>query len=154
MKRLRWLALVGALALVVAACSPSSSDGTSTTAGDTTQTTAASGDTTTTVAAGTPFEGLVLDSGGCDYGGKVNTITAVDEHTVEFALCSPDPAFLAKIKSIITPDGCVAYWLAEPAPKFKKLLIKAGFQIEEYAAKPHEKSKRARHCIYVATRRQ
>ena len=62
------------------------------------------------------------------------------------------PAFLAKIRSIMTPDGCVAYWLSEPAPKFRKLLIKAGFHVEAYAAKPHEKSKRARHCIYVATR--
>ena len=99
MKRLRWLALVGALALVVAACSPDGDgDDTTTTAGDTTETTAPSdGDTTTTVDAGTPFEGLVLDSGGCDYGGKINTLTAVDEYTVEFALCSPDPAFLAKI---------------------------------------------------------
>ena len=59
-------------------------------------------------------------------------------------------SFLAKIKHVLTPNGCVAYWLSEPAPKFKKCLIKAGFQVEEHAAKPHEKSKRARHCIYVA----
>ena len=61
-------------------------------------------------------------------------------------------SFLAKIKEVLTPNGCVAYWLSEPAPKFKKCLIKAGFQVEEHAAKPHEKSKRARHCIYVARR--
>jgi len=60
--------------------------------------------------------------------------------------------FLTKIGEILTPHGCVAYWLSEPAPKFKKCLIKAGFDVEEHAAKPHEKSKRARHCIYVATR--
>jgi len=40
---------------------------------------------------------LKLDAGGCDYGGKVNTITAVDEFTVEFNLCSPDPAFIPKL---------------------------------------------------------
>lgn len=62
------------------------------------------------------------------------------------------PGFLAKIRSTLTPDGCVAYWLSEPAPKFKKCLIKAGFHVEAYAAKSHEKSKRARHCIYMATR--
>ena len=62
------------------------------------------------------------------------------------------PGFLAKIRSALTPDGCVAYWLSEPAPKFKKCLIKAGFHVEAYAAKSHEKSKRARHCIYMATR--
>lgn len=62
------------------------------------------------------------------------------------------PGFLAKIRSALTPDGCVAYWLSEPAPKFKKCLIKAGFHVEAYATKSHEKSKRARHCIYMATR--
>ncbi len=63
------------------------------------------------------------------------------------------PGFLDKLRQTITPTGRIAYWLSEPAPKFKKLLVKAGFQIEEHAAKPHEKSKRARHCIYVATRK-
>ena len=60
------------------------------------------------------------------------------------------PNFLAKIKEVLTPNGCVAYWLAEPAPKFKKLLEKAGFKVIAHAAKPHEKSKRSRHCIYLA----
>jgi hypothetical protein len=32
----------------------------------------------------------------CDYGGKISKITALDELTVEFAMCKPDPAFLAK----------------------------------------------------------
>ncbi len=61
------------------------------------------------------------------------------------------PSFLAKIREILTPDGCVAYWLSEPAPQFKRRLGKAGFYVEEYAAKPHKRSKRARHCIYVGT---
>ncbi|BDS06520.1 spermidine synthase [Oceaniferula spumae] len=61
-------------------------------------------------------------------------------------------SFLAKIRDLIKPDGCVAYWLSEPAPKFKKCLVQAGFRVEEHSAKPHEKSKRARHCIYVAKR--
>ena len=90
MKRLRWLALAGVFALVASACGPAAE--TTTTAGET-DTTAAP-DTT---APDEEFEGMRLDSGGCEYGGKVNTITAVDSHTVEFALCSPDPAFLAKI---------------------------------------------------------
>jgi spermidine synthase len=60
------------------------------------------------------------------------------------------PGFLQKLKKVITPKGCIAYWLSEPAPKFKKLLIKAGFFVEEYASKPHEKSKRSRHCILLA----
>ena len=60
------------------------------------------------------------------------------------------PSFLQKLKKVITPQGSLAYWLSEPAPKFKKLLIKAGFQVEELASKPHEKSKRSRHCILLA----
>ncbi|MBK1829990.1 hypothetical protein JIN77_04595 [Verrucomicrobiaceae bacterium R5-34] len=60
--------------------------------------------------------------------------------------------FLDKLREVITPQGCIAYWLSEPAPKFKKCLTKAGFQVEAFAAKPHEKSKRARHCIYIARR--
>lgn len=91
MKRKRWLALAGVLAMVAAACT-SGTDATTTTAGGP-EPTAPPG----TTAPPAPFEGLALDSGGCDYGGKINTITAVDEHTVEFALCSPDPAFLAKL---------------------------------------------------------
>ncbi len=60
------------------------------------------------------------------------------------------PDFLQALKKVITRNGCIAYWLSEPAPKFKKLLIKAGFQVEELASKPHEKSKRPRHCILLA----
>ena len=40
---------------------------------------------------------LVLDAGGCDYGGKFEKIEAVDPLTVVFTMCQPDPAFLAKI---------------------------------------------------------
>lgn len=62
------------------------------------------------------------------------------------------PEFLQKLKKVITPEGCIAYWLSEPAPKFKKLLIKAGFLVEQHASKPHKKSKRSRHCLLVARR--
>ena len=62
------------------------------------------------------------------------------------------PEFLQKLKKVITPEGCIAYWLSEPAPKFRKLLIKAEFSIEEHASKPHEKSKRSPHCLLVARR--
>ena len=43
------------------------------------------------------FEGLVLNAGGCDYGGKFSKIEAVDQYTVVFEMCSPDPAFAAKV---------------------------------------------------------
>lgn len=92
---MRLLVFLAGLALLVAACSDTPAEETTTT------TTEAPGtETTTTTEAtdpGTSFEGAVLDAGGCDYGGKLNTLTAVDENTVEFVLCKPDPAFLAEI---------------------------------------------------------
>lgn len=92
-----WLVVFLVLALVAAACGgDDEGEETTTTAGggDTTTTTAAD---TTTVAPSPDFEGKVLDAGGCDYGGKIEKISAVDEFTVEFDLCAPDPAFLAKL---------------------------------------------------------
>ena len=49
------------------------------------------------------FEGISLSAGSCDYGGKILSIEAVDELTVVFTLCRPDPAFLAKVA--FTPFG-------------------------------------------------
>jgi hypothetical protein len=111
MKRLRWLALVGVFAMIVAACSPSDGDASSTTAGPGATTTEAPSGPSTTGEAPMDFEGLTLASGGCGselgyndaegepatYGGKIDQIVAVDEFTVQFDLCSPDPAFLAKM---------------------------------------------------------
>ncbi len=90
------------MALIAAACAGTSDDTTTTTAAeggtDETTTTAPAETTTTTTAAPDPgFEGYVLDAGGCDYGGRIKTLTAVDEYTVEFALCGPHPAFLQQI---------------------------------------------------------
>ncbi len=88
-----WVGAVLAFALVAAACG-TSDDTTTTAAQDTTTTTAAA---TTTAAPDPGFEGLVLDAGGCEYGGRVESITAVDEFTVVFDLCGAHPAFLAQI---------------------------------------------------------
>jgi len=63
------------------------------------------------------------------------------------------PEFLQQLKKLITPDGCIAYWLSEPAPKFKKLLSKTGCSVEEHASKDHKNSKRSRHCLLVARQR-
>ena len=43
------------------------------------------------------FEPMSVAAENCDYGGKILSIEAVDELTVQFNLCKPDPAFLAKI---------------------------------------------------------
>ena len=57
--------------------------------------------------------------------------------------------FLQEMRTVLKGDGILSYWLAEPAPKFKKMLEKVGFVVEAHKAKPHVKSKRARHAIYT-----
>ncbi len=42
------------------------------------------------------FEGMMVESPDCDYGGEFKSIEAVDAYTVKFSLCYPDPAFLSK----------------------------------------------------------
>jgi ABC-type transport system substrate-binding protein len=44
-----------------------------------------------------PFEPMSHEAPDCDYGGQMKKIEAVDEMTVKFTLCQPDPAFLSKI---------------------------------------------------------
>ena len=43
------------------------------------------------------YDGLMVESPDCDYGGEIKSIEAVDEFTVKFTLCVPDPAFPSKI---------------------------------------------------------
>jgi NADPH-dependent 2,4-dienoyl-CoA reductase/sulfur reductase-like enzyme len=43
------------------------------------------------------FVPLSLSAADCSYGGELQSIQALDPHTVRFTLCSPDPAFLSKI---------------------------------------------------------
>lgn len=44
-----------------------------------------------------PFEPMAMSAENCDYGGLFKSIEAVDEMTVKFTLCQPDPAFPAKV---------------------------------------------------------
>jgi len=95
-----WILVV--FALIAAACGGDDDSADDTTAApDTTAATTAAPDTTaapTTTAAPDPdFVGKVLDAGGCDYGGSIEKLSALDEFTVEFDLCGPNPAFLAQI---------------------------------------------------------
>ncbi len=100
MKRMRWLALVAVLALVAAACAGTEGGDTTTTAGEEATTTAPEETTTSVATTEAPSDLLVLDSGGCDYGGKIATIEATSPTEVVFTLCSTDPAFLAKLAFI------------------------------------------------------
>lgn len=42
------------------------------------------------------FEPLKVSAPSCDYGGEFQTIESVDQNTVKFSLCYPDPDFAAK----------------------------------------------------------
>ncbi len=99
MQRWKMTALFAAVLLVLAACSGTASDDTEAPATEAPSTEAPSTEAPTTEAPmdDMEFEGTSLDAGGCDYGGKMSSITALDQYTVEFALCGPDPAFLAKM---------------------------------------------------------
>lgn len=43
------------------------------------------------------YEGMMVEAPDCEYGGEIKSIEAVDEFTVKFSLCVPDPAFPSKI---------------------------------------------------------
>ncbi|MBN1679076.1 MAG: peptide ABC transporter substrate-binding protein [Anaerolineae bacterium] len=43
------------------------------------------------------FEPMVYSAENCDYGGEFLSIEALDETTVKFTLCRPDPAFPSKV---------------------------------------------------------
>ena len=43
-----------------------------------------------------PFEPLSYATDNCEYGGEFKSMEAVDEKTVKFTLCVPDPAFPSK----------------------------------------------------------
>ena len=99
MKHAKLIALIAVFALVAAACGGTADDEpTTTTAGEPAATETTAAPTTTEPAEpSADFEGKIIDAGGCDYGGRVEKITAVDEFTVEFDLCGPHPAFLAQL---------------------------------------------------------
>jgi len=46
------------------------------------------------------FVPMSISAPDCSYGGKIKEIAAVDELTVKFSLCKPDPAFMAKVAFI------------------------------------------------------
>lgn len=56
---------------------------------------------------------------------------------------------LATIRRALRPGGRVAFWSAEPEPLFLASLSRAGFRVEEFEAKSHERAKRSAHRIYV-----
>ncbi len=63
-----------------------------------------------------------------------------------------DRSGFALLLRALKPGGKVAFWSAVPEPEFFKRLTWAGFKVEEFPAKAHERAKREAHMIYVAQR--
>ena len=61
---------------------------------------------------------------------------------------------LRMIYRALIPGGRVAFWSAVDEPDFPANLKRAGFKVEVFPAKPHERSKQSPHRIYVAQRPQ
>lgn len=74
-------ALVIVLSMLLVACQPA----------------APSGEEPAPVKESNKFEGIKVEAPNCDYGGEFKSIEAVDELTVKFTLCYPDPAFPSKV---------------------------------------------------------
>lgn len=91
MKRNILLSLFSVLvlaSLVLVACQP---------AAPATEEVVATEEPVATEEAAPAFEPMKLEAASCDYGGKIKSVEAVDEMTVKFTMCVPDPAFYAKI---------------------------------------------------------
>lgn len=96
------VAMVSVLGMLLAACQPQATPAaTPTSAPQPTATTppepTKAPEPTATTEAPPAFEGMVVDAGSCDYGGEIKSIEAVDEMTVKFTLCFPDPALPSKV---------------------------------------------------------
>ncbi|MDQ6655877.1 MAG: MnmC family methyltransferase, partial [Verrucomicrobiota bacterium] len=59
---------------------------------------------------------------------------------------------LRLIHKALNPGGRVAFWSAAPEPAFRHTLSRAGFDVQEFPAKSHERAKRFEHMIYVGER--
>jgi len=59
---------------------------------------------------------------------------------------------LKSIRRALAPGGRVAFWSAVEELDFPADLTRAGFRVEVFPAKPHDRSKQSPHRIYVAQR--
>lgn len=63
-----------------------------------------------------------------------------------------DKRGLKLVYRALAPGGRVAFWSAVDEPDFPTTLTRAGFKVEVFPAKPHDRSKQSPHRIYVAQR--
>lgn len=63
----------------------------------TTEAPATAAPTEAVITADPNYQPMAVSAESCDYGGEFKSIEAVDEYTVKFTLCNPDPAFPSKV---------------------------------------------------------
>ncbi len=76
----------------------------------------------------------------CEYGGNMKSMEAVDEHTVVFTFCNPDPAFLAKISvpAFIILDTGYLQAIGGDAAKLAENPVGAGpYMVKEWVRGDH-----------------
>src|SRR5687767_15414154 len=85
--------------LVISACGPAATEAPVATEAPATEAPATEMPATEAPATEAPaaYDGLMVESPDCDYGGEVKSIEAVDEFTVKITLCVPDPAIPSKL---------------------------------------------------------
>jgi ABC-type transport system substrate-binding protein len=113
--KLHLLLVIGLIvSLLLAACAPAQPTGeqpAETGEQATEEDATASGETEQETGATADYAPTSVAAENCDYGGKIQSIEATDDLTVQFNLCKPDPAFLAKVAFI--PFGIQpAEWIA------------------------------------------
>lgn len=96
MKRnlLHVLTLLVLASMMLAACGPAATEVPAATEAPATEAPATEAPATEPAA---PYEGMKVEAPSCDYGGGMKSIEAVDQYTVKFTLCAPDPAVPAKV---------------------------------------------------------
>jgi peptide/nickel transport system substrate-binding protein len=60
-----------------------------------------------------PYATMKTEAPNCDYGGTLKSIESLDEFTVKFTFCAPEPAFLPKISSVEAFDIYDADYIKE-----------------------------------------
>src|SRR3990172_2907065 len=96
-----FFSLLAVASLMLAACGPSAADQAATAAADAvhaaeTQAAEDARHAAENEAAKPTFEPMKVEAPSCDYGGLIKSIEAVDQYTVKFTMCAPDPAMPAK----------------------------------------------------------
>jgi ABC-type transport system substrate-binding protein len=96
---LQLVSLLAVIVLVLAGCATAPTTGTEGAAPAPAETEAAPAEEEAAAPAepAGPFEPMSVSAPDCEYGGQFQTIEALDEMTVKFTLCAPDPAFPAKV---------------------------------------------------------